>query len=90
MNRILRGRHKSQEHSVGNKMKSMVHKACSDMLFKAMLMVITDEAQVRIRFRTNAVPTMMANGLPPMMRKQSTQLRTVGYLRKNCSRTYAV
>jgi hypothetical protein len=83
MNRILRGIHKSKEHSVGNRMNKIVHSACSDILFNAMLIVITDEAQVKMRFKMNAIPTMMASGLPPMIRKQSTQLRTVGYLRKN-------
>jgi len=87
MNRILRGIHKSQEHSVGNRMNKIVHKACSEMLFSAMLIVMTEEAHVKMRFRTNAIPTTMASGLPPMIRKQSTQLRTVGYLRKNCSNT---
>ena len=71
-------------------MNKIVHNACSVMLFSAMLMVIIAAEHVRIRLRTNAMPTTIANGVPPMILKQSTQFSTVGYLRKNCSRTYAV
>jgi hypothetical protein len=87
MNRILRGIRKSHKHSVGNRMNNIVHNACSDMLFNATLMAMTEESHVKMRFKTNAIPTTIANGLPPMTRKQSTQLTTVGYIRKNCSKT---
>ena len=87
MNRILRGMHRSQETSAGIMMNRMVHIACSDMLLSAILMVIMAEEHVRMRLSTNAMPTMIARGRPPKIRKQSTQLRTVGYLLKNCSRT---
>jgi hypothetical protein len=60
------------------------------MLFSAMLMVIMADEQPKIWLRTNPTPTTVAKGVPPMIRKQSTQLSTPGYLRKNCSKMYAV
>jgi hypothetical protein len=84
---ILRGRHKSHAATAETKTKIIVQVPCPVMLLRAMLVVSIEEAQPNIRFNTNAVPTMMASGFPPMIRKQSTQLSTVGNLRKNCSRT---
>ena len=90
MNFIFLGKHKIQDTRAGKNMNRTVQRACSDILFKATLIVRIDAEQIRIKFRTNAIPTTSAAHFPPMMRKQSTQLRTVGYLRKNCNRTYAV
>jgi hypothetical protein len=80
MKRILRGMHNAHDTMVGNRTKRIVHNACSDMLFNAILMVRTEDAHVRIRFKTNAVPTINASHLPPIILKQSTQLSTIGYL----------
>jgi hypothetical protein len=87
MKSIVRGRHKSHAATAETKTNIMVQVPCSVMLLRAMLVVRIDEAQPNIRFNTNAVPTMIASGFPPMIRKQSTQLSTVGYRRKNCSKT---
>ena len=84
------GIHRTQETIVGTRMNKMVHMACSEMLLSAMLIVITAEEQAKSWLSTKPMPTIVARGGPPMILKQSTQLKTEGYLLKNWSRTYAV
>ena len=83
MNFILLGKHNNQDTSVGKNMKSTVQRAFSDILLSATLMVKTDAEHVKMRFKTKAIPTTSAHHFPPIIRKQSTQLRTVGYRLKN-------
>jgi hypothetical protein len=84
------GIHKTQETMVGININSIVHMACSEMLLRAMLMVMTADEHAKSWLSTKPRPTTVARGVPPIILKQSTQLNTEGYLLKNWSRTYAV